>query len=194
MATARDFSDSRSHENAVADVHGVTGGAALVGTTTVQTLTNKTLTSPVINGATFDNIGPLVALTGFTPTLRANGTPLGGTPATINAGRFQKIGRWANITIETVGNAGMTIPGGDASTITWGMPANLVPRAQSTNVFQSIGRTIFNFGLGSAFGVAVSPFNDSNISLFSDPATPFTGTDLKNGVVVSITMGFECAT
>lgn len=49
VSSARDFTDSRTHEAATTDVHGVTG--ALVGATQTQTLTNKTLTSPTINSA-----------------------------------------------------------------------------------------------------------------------------------------------
>ncbi|MFC5799113.1 hypothetical protein [Streptomyces formicae] len=44
---AIDATDFRTHEAATSDVHGVTG--ALVGATMVQTLSNKTLTSPTIN-------------------------------------------------------------------------------------------------------------------------------------------------
>lgn len=46
--TALDGTDSRVHEGSTANVHGVTGN--LVGETSTQTLTNKTLTSPVITG------------------------------------------------------------------------------------------------------------------------------------------------
>lgn len=44
VSSARDFTDSRTHEAASTNVHGLTGGAAVVGTTSTQTLTNKTLT------------------------------------------------------------------------------------------------------------------------------------------------------
>lgn len=44
VSSARDFTDSRTHEAASTNVHGLTGGAAVVGTTQAQTLTNKTLT------------------------------------------------------------------------------------------------------------------------------------------------------
>jgi hypothetical protein len=49
MVTARDFAEPQVHIAATADVHGVTG--SLVGTTSTQTLTNKTLTSPTISGS-----------------------------------------------------------------------------------------------------------------------------------------------
>lgn len=61
---AIDATDFRTHEAATTSVHGVTG--ALVGATQVQTLTNKTLTTPTINGA---------ALTGtFSGTPNLSGT------------------------------------------------------------------------------------------------------------------------
>ena len=47
VSSARDFTDSRTHEAATSGIHGVTG--PLAGTTATQTLTNKTLTSPTIN-------------------------------------------------------------------------------------------------------------------------------------------------
>jgi len=43
VSSARDFADSRNHENASTGVHGLAGGTAVVGTDTTQTLSNKTL-------------------------------------------------------------------------------------------------------------------------------------------------------
>lgn len=50
VSSARDFSDSRTHENSSNGIHGLAGGDVLVGEDAVQTLTNKTLASPTING------------------------------------------------------------------------------------------------------------------------------------------------
>ena len=56
VSSARDFADSRNHENSSAGVHGLSFGSALVGTIDTQTLTNKTLSSPTINGSVAGNI------------------------------------------------------------------------------------------------------------------------------------------
>ncbi len=48
VSSARDFTDSRTHENSTTGVHGVSG--AVVGTTSTQSLSNKTLTSPTFSG------------------------------------------------------------------------------------------------------------------------------------------------
>lgn len=42
-SSARDFSDSRNHENSATNIHGLGVGEEIVGTDKVQTLTNKTL-------------------------------------------------------------------------------------------------------------------------------------------------------
>ena len=50
MAIGRDYREANTHIEASTSVHGVTG--SVVGTTDTQTLTNKTLTSPVITSLT----------------------------------------------------------------------------------------------------------------------------------------------
>ena len=47
---ALDLTESRAHEAASNGVHDLPAGSAVVGTTATQTLTNKTLSSPTING------------------------------------------------------------------------------------------------------------------------------------------------
>ena len=71
VSSARDFTDSRTHEASSSGVHGITG--AFVDTLSAQTLSNKTLSAPVINNAT---ITGAVTATGATVT---NGTFSGGT-------------------------------------------------------------------------------------------------------------------
>lgn len=69
VSSARDFTDSRTHEAATSNVHGVTG--ALVGATQTQTLTNKTLTAPTINNGTLA-AGALSGTFTGAPTLGGN--------------------------------------------------------------------------------------------------------------------------
>ncbi len=71
VTSARDFTDSRTHEASTTGVHGISG--QFVDTLSTQTLANKTLTSPTLNSATLN--GTLTA-TGATIS---NGTFSGGT-------------------------------------------------------------------------------------------------------------------
>src|SRR5258708_7588159 len=50
VSSARDYRDSRNHENALDGVHGLSVGSDVVGTTDVQTLSNKTLAGFTIAG------------------------------------------------------------------------------------------------------------------------------------------------
>jgi hypothetical protein len=50
--SARDYADSRVHEAATSNIHGLGSGSSFVGTTDTQTLTNKTLTAPTFTGTT----------------------------------------------------------------------------------------------------------------------------------------------
>lgn len=49
VSSARDFSDSRTHEATATNVHGLAVGSAVVGTNDTQTLSNKTLNSATGN-------------------------------------------------------------------------------------------------------------------------------------------------
>lgn len=67
---AQDATDFRAHEAATAAVHGVAG--TLVGTSDTQTLANKTLTNPTINGATMT--GTIAGTRTYTGTVTHSGT------------------------------------------------------------------------------------------------------------------------
>lgn len=83
VSSARDFRDSREHENDTDGVHGLAPTDVVVGTNATQTLTNKTLTSPTITGT----VGGSASYT--SPTI--TGTVAGGasyTAPTVNGGTF----------------------------------------------------------------------------------------------------------
>lgn len=63
---AQDATDFRTHEAAVLGIHGVAG--TVVGTTDIQTLSNKTLTSPAINNGAFASGGSFAGTYTGTPT------------------------------------------------------------------------------------------------------------------------------
>jgi len=93
VSSARDFTDSRTHEASGSGVHGITG--SFVDTLSTQTLSNKTLNNPTINNATVT--GTVVA-----------------TGASVTNGTFNTPG----ITSPTISNP--TISGTVAGTPTFG--------------------------------------------------------------------------
>lgn len=70
-ATAIDYQESNGHVNATANIHGLAGGAALVGTSTAQTLTNKTIASPTISSPVVTN-GTFATPTMASPIIASN--------------------------------------------------------------------------------------------------------------------------
>lgn len=101
VSSGRDFADSRAHENSVSAVHGVS--SAIVGTTEVQTLTNKTLTSPAINSGSMTGTftGP--------PTFSGSGVS------------FQRVGSTSpNIQSRVTGDAQDTFQVLANGTLAWG--------------------------------------------------------------------------
>jgi hypothetical protein len=68
MVIGRDLREANTHIEATSSVHGLTStGGVVVGTAQIQTLTNKTFTTPIINGATLSG------------TITSTATVLGGT-------------------------------------------------------------------------------------------------------------------
>lgn len=112
VSSGRDYRDSRDHENSNVQ-HGATG--AVVGTTNTQTLTNKTLTSPAINGTVSDNfsVSGQVTFTGNT-AVRINNAPDATPTSTTHS--FQ-VGATSGINVRMDGNDILAVNNGVAGSL-----------------------------------------------------------------------------
>lgn len=72
VSSARDFADSRFHENSTTGIHGLAGGSAIVGTNDTQTLSNKTFIDAT---GTFNRILIKNGATGGAWTTTVQGDP-----------------------------------------------------------------------------------------------------------------------
>jgi len=137
VSSGRDFADSRSHENATTDVHGIGPGAAIVSTTASQIISNKTLVAPTtINGATFDNI-TTGAWTTYVPVWASasNPQPIVG-PATLS-GKYSKIGRLVRLRISLGGASATNYGNGE-----WTFTLPFTAATQPTGLIVSTGTGI----------------------------------------------------
>lgn len=121
VSSARDFTDSRTHESSTTGVHGISG--AFVDTTSVQTLTNKTLSAPTINNAT---LAGTITATGATIN---NGTLSG---STLSAGKITG----ATTMVSAPAFSGAWSNAGDITNTGQLLQQNLV-RGQRTNATDS---------------------------------------------------------
>lgn len=71
-SSGRDFAEMQAHISATTNVHGVSG--ALVGTSSTQTLSNKTLTAPTINAGALT--GTLTGSPAFSGAVQFTGDPI----------------------------------------------------------------------------------------------------------------------
>jgi len=146
----RDFREARTHMDASTNVHGLSGGAAVVGDIQTQTLTNKTLTSPHIS--TILNTGTLTLPTSTdtlvgrattdtltnktltTPTINGSGGLL-----TLPAGPDTLVGR---ATTDTLTNKTLTSPIINTPTLNGSGGALALPVGPETLV--GSGHVLFN--------------------------------------------------
>jgi hypothetical protein len=91
VVAAIDFREANAHVNATTGVHGTTG--AIVDTTSAQTLANKTLTSPTVNGGTLSS----PAFTGTATGLSATNATLT-TPTVKDSGGATVNYKWVQLT------------------------------------------------------------------------------------------------
>jgi len=139
MIIGRDLRESNVHIEASSAVHGLTG--TVVGTTDSQTLSGKTLTTPIVNGAT------------LTGTVTSTATITGGT---VNATTLQQGGVQAVTTTgsQTLTNKILTSPtitgtGAIAGTFTGNLTGNV-----TGNVSGSSGSTTGNAATATALQTA----------------------------------------
>lgn len=98
---------------AIATTTGTVGGAAIVTVSATQTLTAKTLTSPVISGGTVDNavIGGTTAAAGTFTTLAATSATVGGVAVTTSSNTqtlTNKTISGSTNTLSNIGNSSLT--------------------------------------------------------------------------------------
>lgn len=98
---------------AIATNTGTVGGAAIVTVSATQTLTNKTLTSPVVSGGTVDNavIGGTTAAAGTFTTLTATSATVGGSAVTTASNSqtlTNKTISGSSNTFSNIGNSALT--------------------------------------------------------------------------------------
>jgi hypothetical protein len=140
VITAQDMTDAQNHYNSTGAVHGITG--AVVGTTDSQTLTNKTLSSPIITGTV--NAGGNTGATGQVLTSSGSGilwtTPISGN-LTINA----QTGTSYTLQASDV-NALVTLSNSSAITVT--VPPSVFSVGQQINL-QSQGTGLVSISAGS---------------------------------------------
>ncbi len=99
VTSARDFADSRTHEQSAAGVHGLDPGEDLVGTTKVQTLSNKTLdmaTGTLSRVNIFNDANWTTTLSGDAGFPSANllelkASPSGSTALTVGTGGILRV-------------------------------------------------------------------------------------------------------
>lgn len=120
VSSARDFAESRAHENASTNVHGIQVGSSVVGTTDTQTLTNKTLTNPTFNNPTITGtVAGAATYSGITLSnnpvvtgnMDVNGTAAGTAQLDVMAasGQTASIQRWLDsggATLASITNTG----------------------------------------------------------------------------------------
>lgn len=198
VVNAQDLIDFRTHEAATAGVHGVTG--TLVGATQSQTLTNKTLTSPTVNGGALSGTFTGTHTYSGAVTLSGGGSLSGtftGNPTlsgTVTVGLMQKTGATAT------DNAYTTMVTGDSVNrfavrsdghLTWGSGT----ASRDVNLYRSAAdvlRTDDSLTVGA--GVTATDLTVTNVAnlntLLVNTVTPGS-TSIPSGSLLSASTGWS---
>lgn len=159
--TGRDFRESRSHIDASTNVHGLTGGAAVVGDITAQTLTNKTINSPVI-------VTPAITQATFSAGSAAIPAVINGAPAQ-SVDMFQVVPNAspnAALKVDSQGRVVVIGPGGTNVPFTVFGLANQT--ADLIDVDDSVGNKVFKVTANGATGAGatvITPTDTGNAAL-----------------------------
>ena len=116
MAIGRDYQEANDHIEASTDVHGLASGAAVVGTTTTQTLSGKTLTSPILTTPTLGvATATSISATTLSGTLTGNvtGNLTGNVTGNVTGGLTGNV--TGNVTGSVTGNVTGNVSGNAAT-------------------------------------------------------------------------------
>lgn len=151
--SARDFEESRQHEDNTENVHGTGLGSAVVGTTTAQTLTNKTLNGGTISG-----------------TVTVSGSLQGGTSAsaTITSGT---LGSNLNAGTYKITNLGVPTNPADAVTKNWAETAMTSQLSQATTQASNAAASASAAGVSASAAAASASSASGSASAASTSAS-----------------------
>jgi hypothetical protein len=220
VSSARDFADSRSHENATTDIHGVPPGASIVSTTGTQTLTNKTFSGGVISGAAitggslagaitssatittgtyslptinngiFNNI-TTGPWTAYSPTWKTTTGAVTLGNGNVS-GKYSKVGRMVTLEITAL-RGGTTTFDNNASIWQFSLPFTANQTANTVSSGTAAFEALFGVGLGISW---IRQLTSSNhVSVTSMPgANPWTANEVAAGLPMTINITYDSTT
>lgn len=220
VSSARDFADSRSHENAVTDIHGVPPGAAIVSTTGTQTLTNKTLTSPIIgtpaitggslagaitntatittgtytlptiNNGVFNNI-TTGAWTTYVPTWKTTTGAVTLGNGTI-AGRYSKVGRMVTLELSALRGTTTTFDN-NGSTWQFSLPFQALQSSAQVTTGTAAYEALFGVSVAISWIRQFESTNHVSVS-FAGSGNLWNANNVANGLQMTISITYESTT